>query len=72
MLTGHGGAATFHAEDIMEVFMRMTGEAMGVSPEHLSAFHVLATIRRFEHGRRVTSLTGWYGYGHTPTQPRAR
>jgi flagellar protein FlaI len=57
VLTGHSGATTFHAEDIMEVFMRMTGEAMGVSAEHLSAFLVLATIRRFEYGRRITSLT---------------
>jgi len=41
----------------MEVFMRLTGEAIGVSPEHLSAFHVLATIRRFDFGRRVTGIT---------------
>jgi len=57
VLTGHGGATTFHAEDLMEVFMRLTGEAIGVSPEHLSAFHVIATIRRFDFGRRVTGIT---------------
>lgn len=57
VLTGHGGATTFHAEDIMEVFMRLTGEAMGVSPEHLSAFHVLVTIRRFDFRRRVSGIT---------------
>jgi len=57
VLTGHGGATTFHAEDLMEVFMRLTGEAIGVSPEHLSAFHVLAVIRRFEFGRRVANIS---------------
>jgi hypothetical protein len=30
---------------------------MGVSAEHISAFHVLVTIRRFEFGRRVSSIT---------------
>ncbi|CCC81549.1 Type II/IV secretion system, ATPase component, VirB11/GspE family [Thermoproteus tenax Kra 1] len=57
ILTGHGGATTFHAEDMVEAFMRMTGEAMGVSPEHISAFSAVAVVRKFDWGRRVTSLT---------------
>ncbi|MFN3804105.1 MAG: type II/IV secretion system ATPase subunit [Pyrobaculum sp.] len=57
VLTGHGGGTTFHAEDIIEVLMRLTGEAMGVAAEHLSAFHVLATIKKFDLGRRVTRIT---------------
>jgi len=57
ILTGHGGATTFHAEDLVEALMRMTGEAMGVSAEHISAFSSVAVVRKFDWGRRVTSLT---------------
>ncbi|MFP3212322.1 MAG: type II/IV secretion system ATPase subunit [Thermoproteus sp.] len=57
ILTGHGGATTFHAEDLVEALMRMTGEAMGVSAEHISAFSSIAVVRKFDWGRRVTSLT---------------
>nr|KJR73476.1 MAG: general secretion pathway protein GspE [Thermoproteus sp. AZ2] len=57
ILTGHGGATTFHAEDLIEALMRMTGEAMGVSAEHISAFSAVATVKKLDIGRRVTSIT---------------
>ncbi len=57
VLTGHGGGTTFHAEDITEVFMRLIGETIGVSAEHISAFHVVTTVKKLEIGRRVTAIT---------------
>ncbi len=57
ILTGHGGATTFHAESPREMFLRLTGEAIGVSPEQLSAFNIIATIKRLEHGRRVIDIS---------------
>jgi type IV secretory pathway ATPase VirB11/archaellum biosynthesis ATPase len=57
ILVGHGGATTFHAEDVVEALVRLTGEAIGVSPDQLSAFHVIVTMKKLERGRRVASIT---------------
>ncbi len=54
--TGHGMAATIHAESIEDVYERLTGASMNVPREDLNLLDVVAIIKVTKRGRRVINV----------------
>jgi len=61
--TGHGMASTIHADDLEDVYQRLTSVSMGVLKEELSLLDVVVLIRSTPRGRRVVAVWEVENYG---------